>query len=80
METPAPTHPSLFQFRREQGSVPLLMGDEVLDFIDDRWRAPSRHPALGPINANGAMLSGVIDLKHHFADGFRGSQATLTHA
>ncbi len=76
----AAAYTSPFEFRCEQGSVTLLVGNEFFNFLQDRRRSPACNPTLSSINRNRAMLARMVDLEHDFAGRARRSQTRLIHS
>jgi hypothetical protein len=68
VKAPTAANPASSQLGFEQGSVALLVRHEVLDIFDHFRCTPSREPALRPGDADRAVLAGMVNLQHAFAD------------
>ncbi|MES2325859.1 MAG: hypothetical protein V4499_00820 [Pseudomonadota bacterium] len=56
-----------------------LVPNEILNLRQKRWRAQSRYPVLTSIDANRAMLAGMIHLEHDFAGASGWSETPMIH-
>ena len=66
----APGDTPCLQLGQKAGSVAALMVAEVPEFIDEVRRAPAGGCNLGGIDADRAMLAGMIDLHHPVREAF----------
>ncbi|MDR6993294.1 hypothetical protein [Luteimonas sp. 3794] len=58
----AATAATPLQLSAKNGPMPLLMGPELSKLIDHLWSGQPSHKDLPAVDANSAMLAGVIDL------------------
>ena len=63
METPASSDAPTAEFRSEQCPMTFLMRHEMRDLGHQARSTPPREPTLRAIDADGAMLTRMIDLQ-----------------
>lgn len=63
MEAPASANASARHLGSEQVAMLPLLLQKFIELRQHVWRAPPGEPALRSINANRAMLAGMIDLE-----------------
>lgn len=75
----APLPPAALQLSAKYGPVPLLVCAEPRQLIDHMSCGEPSHENLAGIDANGAMLAGMIDLDDAITEAFSNSWQELFH-
>jgi hypothetical protein len=71
----APAHAARLKLGREAGAVATLMRQKIFELGDHLGCAPPREPDLRGVDADRAMLAGMVDLHHPVAERFADVQS-----
>ena len=80
MEAPAAPNSPASQFIAEQRAMALLVAEEFLDLREHSRRSPPGDPSLSPVDTDGPVFAGVINLQGQFPGCAGRSGAQIIHS